>query len=203
MSNSTAITLLPCPHCGAPAVVEEFPAHSHTIKFGNMPLRVAHEGSFTIEGQCACGCGMIGATLEETAARWNKRTTTTSGPLSQAARDVLAERQRQIDGEGFAPREDRWRGADLAAAAGCYALFGNNSEYGGQKFCPAWWPFSVNWWKPVAQCRYRTLVKAGALLLAALESGDFAKGDAPITIPQPPTEQKGWSLFGAKKGGAA
>ena len=33
-----------------------------------------HPGSYVIEGQCACGSGLIGADETEVVARWNRRT---------------------------------------------------------------------------------------------------------------------------------
>lgn len=84
---------------------------------------------------------------------------------SQAALDVLAERQRQISAEGWTPEhDDQHADGSLALAAGCYALHHDDP---GLKGAPAWWPWHASWWKP--KDSYRNLVKAGALIVAELE----------------------------------
>ncbi|MFY3626070.1 hypothetical protein ACOTFH_05535 [Achromobacter xylosoxidans] len=95
-----------------------------------------------------------------------------------AARDVLAERQRQISVEGWTPEHDdlHTTGA-LATAAGCYAMFTLAYPPGDPV---SFWPWSPSWWKPSDQSR-RNLVKAGALILAEIERLDRAaqrEGDA-------------------------
>lgn len=90
--------------------------------------------------------------------------------MSQAAQDVLAERRRQIEAEGWTPEhDDAHNNGELAEAAGCYALHHNDP---GLKGAPAWWPWHAAWWKP-ADPR-RNLIKAGALILAELERLDRA-----------------------------
>lgn len=80
-----------------------------------------------------------------------------------AARDVLAERRRQVEAEGWTPEHDDEHDDDeLAKAAACYAL-------GSRKG----WPWYGHWWKPSAD-RRRNLVKAAALLLAEIERLDRA-----------------------------
>ena len=91
-------------------------------------------------------------------------------PMTQAATDVLAERQRQISAEGWTPdHDDEHDDGSLAAAAACYALGGQAGEI------PAGWPQSWDdsWWRPSAGER-RNLVKAGALILAEIERLDRA-----------------------------
>jgi len=79
---------------------------------------------------------------------------------SSAARDVQAERRRQIEVEGWSPQDDdKQTDSEIAHAAACYAL--NNA---------AVWPYSISWWKPTD--RRRNLVKAGALILAEIERLD-------------------------------
>ncbi|CUJ54388.1 hypothetical protein [Achromobacter sp. 2789STDY5608628] len=95
-----------------------------------------------------------------------------------AARDVLAERQRQISVEGWTPDHDDqyWKG-QLASAAGCYAMF-TLAYPAGEPV--SYWPWLPGWWKPSAEPR-RNLVKAGALILAEIERLDRAaqrQGDA-------------------------
>lgn len=95
---------------------------------------------------------------------------------TQAATDVLAERCRQIEAEGWTSAHDDehlMRGS-LAAAAACYAL----SAAGLKNAAPSGWPWSIEWWKPTTP--RRDLVKAGALILAEIERLDrisAAKGN--------------------------
>lgn len=94
--------------------------------------------------------------------------------LTSAVRDVLAERQRQIEAEGWSlPHDDAHAQGELAAAAGSYALHAFEGPALKSDFAPAWWPWSKNWWKP-GPAR-RMLVKAGALILAEIERVDRAE----------------------------
>ena len=97
---------------------------------------------------------------------------------TQAARDVLAERRRQVEAESWTPsHDDTHINAEMAIAAACYALSAS-----GWERAAIWeiWPKSwgVNWFKPID--RRRDLVKAGALILAEIERLDRAalKGGA-------------------------
>ncbi|MGV3679702.1 MAG: hypothetical protein ACO1PM_08250 [Acidovorax sp.] len=90
--------------------------------------------------------------------------------LTQAARDVLAERARQINVyELTAERDDQYKDGELAAAAGCYALHTKPLELG---MCPAPWPWDAAFWKPTTP--RRALVKSAALALAEIERMDRA-----------------------------
>lgn len=87
--------------------------------------------------------------------------------LSQAARDVLAERQRQISAEGWTPEhDDEHQLGELSHAAARYA-----SQAFGQYGISAFWPWAEKWWKPSQDPR-RNLEKAGALILAEMERID-------------------------------
>lgn len=87
-----------------------------------------------------------------------------------AARDVLAERQRQISAEGWTPEhDDAHADEQLARAAACYALPQGDYEIPEP---PEFWPWEVAWWKPGD--RRRELIKAGALILAGIERLDRA-----------------------------
>ncbi|OZI59905.1 hypothetical protein [Bordetella genomosp. 11] len=93
-----------------------------------------------------------------------------SAELTPAARDVLAERQRQISVEGWhAAEDDNHEDGQMAAAAACYAMF-------TQAYPPGdpvqYWPWDKSWWKPSTP--RRNLVKAGALILAEIERLDRA-----------------------------
>lgn len=80
--------------------------------------------------------------------------------VGDAARDVLAERRRQVESEGWSPEhDDKHTDNELSRAAGCYALG-----------VTAYWPWDQDWWKP--SDRRRNLVKAGALILAEIERLD-------------------------------
>ncbi len=94
--------------------------------------------------------------------------------ISRAASDLLAERRRQVEEEGFTPQaDDQYTDRELADAAACYAAgdcdiwasgdYPNTEKWG-------LWPWPDNWWKP--SDRRRNLVKAGALILAEIERLD-------------------------------
>lgn len=92
--------------------------------------------------------------------------------LTGAAKDVLAERQRQITAEGWTPEhDDTYQAGDLANAAACYAM--TDPVIDPYRPAPVVWPWSASWWKPTD--RRRDLVKAGALILAEIELIDRAK----------------------------
>lgn len=94
---------------------------------------------------------------------------------SSAARDVLAERARQVSAEGWTPNHDDGHSdGSISAAAAAYAF----SAYLGITYraCAAdplgFWPWDAEWWKPSHP--RRDLVKAGALILAEIERLDRA-----------------------------
>lgn len=100
--------------------------------------------------------------------------------LTEAARDVLAERQRQINVEGWEPeRDDTYQYGELASAAASYAQCaglqgeGATTENAFKTPFVENWPWSEDWWKPSTEPR-RNLVKAGALILAEIERLDRA-----------------------------
>lgn len=89
---------------------------------------------------------------------------------TQALRDVIAERQRQINAEGWTPaHDDLHTESEIALAAACYAMSAGGYAKGQ---VPPIWPWSLNWWKP-AYGR-RDLIRAAALLLAEIERLDRA-----------------------------
>ena len=104
--------------------------------------------------------------------------------MSKATDDVLAERQRQIDAEGWTEAHDDQHGdRSLALAGACYAkqyvgrawIF-EDSEFGEQSYqadgMPDDWPesWAEEWWKP--KNPRRDLVRAAALLIAEIERMD-------------------------------
>lgn len=89
--------------------------------------------------------------------------------LTAAARDVLAERKRQVEAEGWTPEhDDQHTLGEMAMAAAAYALPQKPAGFIGQI-----WPWGRQWWKPSRDPR-RNLVKAGALILAEIERLDRA-----------------------------
>lgn len=93
-----------------------------------------------------------------------------------AARDVLAERQRQIDVEGWTPEhDDEHKGGSMAIAAACFALAGAQSDRVSSEFVAKIWPWTGwawQWWKP--KDRRHNLVRSAALILAEIERRDRA-----------------------------
>ena len=88
------------------------------------------------------------------------------GDATQAAIDVLAERRRQVDGEGWTvAQDDNYTAGQLAKAAASYCLYQTSSA-------PGCWPWNLDYWKPKG---YRAnMVRAGALILAEIERLDRA-----------------------------
>lgn len=101
---------------------------------------------------------------QEIEAELRKRIAELEAGPSKAAVDVLAERRRQVEAEGWSPEHDdtHVRG-EMMDAAICY-LHRRREE--------AAWPWDRSWWKPTD--RRRDLVKAGALILAEIERLDRA-----------------------------
>jgi hypothetical protein len=102
--------------------------------------------------------------------------------LSQASLDVLAERRRQIEAEGWTPEhDDTHDAAELALAAGAYCQSAAKPTIYARKpgsaftipMCwPSWW--DRVWWQPKSP--RADLVRAGALILAEIERLDRAEG---------------------------
>lgn len=104
-------------------------------------------------------------------ARINDALSSTEEPstLNHAALDVLAERRRQVTTEGWTPeQDDEYQNFYMAEAAHCYALGACN--YGFGDIPPVHWPWDRSWWKN--DNPRRSLVKAGALILAEIERLD-------------------------------
>jgi len=77
--------------------------------------------------------------------------------LTEGVRLIEAERQRQINCEGWSLGHDDHDEGELAKAAACYAIDSNFS-----------WPWDFKYWKPGGG-RIRQLTKAGALIAAEIE----------------------------------
>ncbi|WP_230369084.1 hypothetical protein [Paludibacterium denitrificans] len=92
------------------------------------------------------------------------------GELTRAAQDVLAERRRQVESEGWTPEHDDEHAPRMLATAGaCYAIFWMNESSSPLSI----WPWDESWWKPSEDPR-RNWIKATALMLAEIERYDRA-----------------------------
>lgn len=97
---------------------------------------------------------------------------TTDG-LTRAAADVLAERHRQVEVEGWTvEHDDAHFGSQIARAAACYCL----SSEGHVSFASDMWRWDPSSFKPTSG--RHDLVKAGALILAEIERLDRAEAKA-------------------------
>ena len=107
--------------------------------------------------------------------------------MSNAAFDVLKERERQISSEGWSlEHDDDHTDGSLADAAACYAATTRPfkaEEFAGVGYKPYTsysdlWPMSWDdhWWKQKGN-RRRNLVKAAALILAEIERLDRSKSN--------------------------
>jgi hypothetical protein len=94
------------------------------------------------------------------------------------AESIAAERQRQIDVEGYDQDHDAGHASELALAAACYALPPDSRRLTGDvglgidvtvELVAAIWPWEERFWKPTAD-RIRELEKAGALMAAAIDA---------------------------------
>ncbi|NGO50456.1 hypothetical protein [Allomesorhizobium camelthorni] len=89
--------------------------------------------------------------------------------MSRAVADIVAERQRQIDAEGWTPEhDDKHKKGEILLAAKAYFAHATRralSPSGGDRAgIPYDWPWDAKWWKPKAP--RQDLVRAGALALA-------------------------------------
>ena len=83
---------------------------------------------------------------------------------------IAAERQRQIEQEGWTPEHD------AAIAASAYALpdycrhiVRHYDGYPKEVSYPRGWPWDAKWWKPCPGNRIKELAKAGALIAAEID----------------------------------
>lgn len=127
--------------------------------------------------QALCDCGLedlIREALQEPAPQ-GAETAPSADPGKEAMNGlglIAAERQRQIEEEGWTLEHDDSHGEDeLAMAAACYALpagvrrwqFGSR----GPILLRSLWPWEPKWFK--RSDRKRELVKAGALIAAEID----------------------------------
>lgn len=114
--------------------------------------------------------------MHDLVARINNALATDTSEMipSPALVDVLAERRRQIDLEGYTTeRDDQYVNGELSEAAAAYAFWSFTSRLlppNRKLEPPASWPWDREHWKPTTQ--RHMLIKAGALILAELERLD-------------------------------
>lgn len=82
---------------------------------------------------------------------------------------VRQKRARAEGGEGYNRQHDRGHADELARAGATYALTPEWRSPPGQE-TPGMWPWQRRYWKPTPSDRVRELVKAGALIAAAIDS---------------------------------
>lgn len=95
--------------------------------------------------------------------------------LGTGVKAIAAERERQLQAEGFTRDSDRqYQRGELAKAATAYVqLAAMDLAAGGTRDHIAWhgpaavWPWAPEWWKPVDA--RRDLVRAGALIAAQID----------------------------------
>jgi hypothetical protein len=93
--------------------------------------------------------------------------------VSNAGRDVLIERHRQLVEEGWTTEhDDEHELGEMAMAASCYAEQSCCSYDHPQPDILDRWPWSGQWWKPKGP--RQDLVRAAALIIAEIERLDRA-----------------------------
>jgi hypothetical protein len=107
--------------------------------------------------------------------------------MTKAAHDVLDERLRQRDVEGWTPEHDdaTYETGEMAHAASSLAYQASRPD-DAEPACPtgsppADWPWDATWWK--RKGRRNDLVRAAALLLAEIERLDRAEAKAKQVQP--------------------
>lgn len=151
--------LLPCPFCGGSALRIDIDDQEE-LHCG---------GSFICCSICDASSAVYFGDKEPLVESWNRR-----APIAPAAaRDVLAERKRQIEEEDCPlEKDDRYIDGELVRAAECYlqVVADVYQRDAFLKNAPALWPWPVWFWKPKND--RRDLVRAGALILAEIERLD-------------------------------
>ena len=84
--------------------------------------------------------------------------------MASGAELIDAERQRQVESEGWTPdHDDEYDQGELILAAQCYTMEAIQPGEGD-----GLWPWETSWWKP-SEDPVRNLVKAGALIAAEID----------------------------------
>jgi hypothetical protein len=126
------------------------------------------------------GSGMASILAATSACSWNCLAILAAqlaGPDADAAVQMLVERERQINAEGFEPGHDEEHPEGELATAGAFYALASAMAAPAPAAAPSrlifyvepdpWefrWPLEPEWWKP--KDRLRDLVRAGALLAA-------------------------------------
>ena len=91
--------------------------------------------------------------------------------MTKATDMIAAERERQVTEEGYTAGHDKDHALELTQAAQCYVGAGIRAQhYAAHPLTvPFMWPWADRFWKPTGD-PVRDLVKAGALIAAAIDS---------------------------------
>lgn len=102
-------------------------------------------------------------------------------PLAKGADLIQMERFRQISEEGYTVEHDEDHEYELVDAARAY-LESVHLDLDGRvrpvNFVPSMWPWEARYWKPTKVDPVRDLVKAGALIAAAIDALQAAEAEA-------------------------
>jgi hypothetical protein len=128
---------------------------------------------------CVNACAGIPTSMLESAGQHAVMAIPPAAAISTAIADVLAERRRQIQVEGWtAEHDDEHDEGDMALAGACYAASAAATD--DRVNCRSildsvrsMWPWGREWWKPKNQ--RRDLVRAAALVIAEIEKMDRAE----------------------------
>lgn len=85
---------------------------------------------------------------------------------------ISAERERQVNEEGWTQDHDQHHDmGELSAAGAAYALADiyRRATSKGYNNTPHCWPFEQKWFKPTPEDRIKELSKAGALIAAEID----------------------------------
>lgn len=94
-----------------------------------------------------------------------------TGLASTGLLSIAAERQRQVEVEGWTPEhDDEHQPGTLCRAAACYAFNAYHDAHLRRDGTPHGWPWEAGWWKPYN--RRADLVRAGALIAAEVDRID-------------------------------
>lgn len=142
-----------------------------TLNSGVMSINTEHDedGSSSWDEQGAADTAFISLCDPQTISSILTELLAARRTIEGAAGDVIAERQRQVEAEGWTPEhDDEHSEGQMAAAAVCYAFTAVRSPH----YIGHIWPWSSDWFKPTS--KRRNLVKASALILAEIERLDRA-----------------------------
>ena len=99
--------------------------------------------------------------------------------------EIRAERQRQIEVEGWTPEhDDEHNCEEMRVAAWCYYANASRSFEAPLRDdgAPVGWPWAAKWWKP--KDKRCDLIRAGALCLAEIERLERAGEDNLTHMPK-------------------